>query len=131
MADEKTVRKELLASAMYLNGTDVYRGDEIDLTPEQAERLQDEGLVADVGHLAKIEEERQAAEAEAADRAAEEQRLADEEAHRKMAHAEDRLASDEDEGDEDDDEDGKPVRSATSGDGPRTTRRAGAKWSKD
>lgn len=94
MADKdepKTVERELLASATYLDGQDHYRGAVIKLTEEQAARLDDLGHTAEVGTLEKLEDAKRKAAADEAERAAEAERLADEDAHRREALARDQL----------------------------------------
>ena len=94
MADNdgpKMVKRELLATGMYLGGTDKRRGDVIELTEEQAENLDKLGLTAEEGHLEKLEEERQESERQRAEREEEQRRLDDEEANRRQAHGHDIL----------------------------------------
>lgn len=109
MADAKKIRKELLATGMFLDGENKVRGDLVELDPDQAARLESAGVVAEVGHLDKLRKEREAAEQAATEREVEAVRLSDERAHRQLAHDADRLAT--------------PAAAAAPSDGPRTTRR--------
>ena len=97
MADDtpKLVEKELLAGSMYLGGTDRYRGDVVELTEEQAERLTEQGMVAEVGTLDKLRKERAEAEEAAREREAEQVRLRDDEARERGLRAQRGLTEDD------------------------------------
>lgn len=122
-SEETLVQRELLVGAMYISGTDVHRGDVVELTEAQAERHDALGNTAEVGTLEKLAEEQRKAEEEAAERAEEQQRLDDEEAHRRVRHAENRLNDNvDDDGDVvkgEASEDDKTSPSVASNDGPR------------
>lgn len=130
MADRdepKMVKRELLATGMYLDGTDKRRGDVIELTEEQAKNLDELGLTAEEGHLKKLEEERQESEQQRAEREEEQRRLDDEEARRRVAHGQDILVGHGPAGHPGVKPDGEPeppsTQSGSSGDGPRVEKR--------
>lgn len=96
MADEKLVKREML-TASFLNGTDVKRGDVVELTEAQAKAWEDADppAVAEVGYLANQEKERQQAE-QAAVEAAEQARQAEaDQARLRGLHAQGKTAGDD------------------------------------
>lgn len=56
MSDEKLVEKELFTNT-YINGRDYGVGDVVELTEGQATRLEEQGLVGDVGTFKKLRKE--------------------------------------------------------------------------
>lgn len=124
-SDVSLVQRELLADGMHLSGTDVRKGDVVEITEAQAARLDEAGATAEVGTLERLERERVEAEEAAAARAEEDQQLADEEAHRRVRHAANRVdGKDDDEASAEASEKPAGTPSVASNDGPRATRRS-------
>lgn len=123
-SEESLVQRELLADGMHLSGTDVRKGEVVEITEGQAARLDEAGSTAEVGTLQRLADERRKADEEAAKREAEQVRLDDEEAARRVRHAENRVNGEDDESSDDSEPKSAGTPSVASNDGPRTARRS-------